>query len=116
MLITQALQRLYFPKTKLYKSWKPGAALLLNVLTPTRASKIKKRLSYKNIFIPFTLDEVLCCVIEKRLLKNQYIGLWLDAKKRNSNKFPSYDSVIGPKKRYYPDSYVILESNCEIPL
>lgn len=69
-------------QTKLYKSGKRDSAELLKESTKTqiRASKIKIKTKNLNKPTPYSDDEAVCCFIVKRLTKNQYIELRLEAK------------------------------------
>jgi len=109
---------IFATQTKLYKAGKRDCAELLKeaTITPTRASKIKTNIKNHNKPIPYSDDEALCCLIDKRLTKNQYIGLRLEAKQRNANIYPSYNSILQAKQRCYPDKCFVSESASNIPL
>lgn len=68
--------------------------------------------------IPYTPEEALALITELKLTKHQYKNLQKNAKERNANIYPSYDSILEAKKRCYPPitSITITETLAEIKL
>ena len=77
--------------------------------TPMRAHKITSAWasSQKLILRPNTPVEALALMLDTDLSKREYQQIWLEAKERAADIYPSYNSVRNAKKKCYPPSATI---------
>lgn len=96
------------------------AAKIVKEVTSSSLSKARKyRKSLE--FIPevtFSADEAVSLVIEQKLSRSQYQGLWSMSKKKKCILYPSYHLVLKAKCKCYPekDSISICETSAEVKL
>lgn len=73
--------------------------------TPTRATKIrilyKQSQTSKNELQKYTNDEALALLVDLKLTKYQYQNLRIQAKNKNANIYPTYNSVRDAKIQCY---------------
>lgn len=86
--------------------------------SPTESTKIAKLIrSCQKTDEPYTPNEALCLIIDRKLSIDDYISIREGAKSRGSNIYPPYYKIQMVKKLCYPDVDIqISEREATIPL
>ena len=64
----------------------------------------------------FEILEAVAHIMENSLTKKQYMNTRLENKRRNSDIYPMYDTILEGKKECYPDEIFVTEDACVVPL
>lgn len=107
----------YATQMKLRQAGKPAAAKLCTMSTssPEEASDILSKMS-ETKECPFSPIEALNVVVTANLSKSSYVFLRQVHKEKGCFMYPSYEHVLGEKKKCYPEGICVKEFEANVPL